>query len=467
MRNRIALLGASLLALYSLGCTGEAGPAGPKGDIGAEGPSADPSINAVIPGKVFLGRTVDVTVSGFNTKWTDAAKVDFGPGVTILNQTLASPTAIVATIEVTAAADIGARDVNVTDADGTATYKGAFKLESPLDLTFTGSSAQGSILITQAKQLDLSTPFDTTYTGDGFFEPIVYTNLGVTGSAGINASVDSVELYSANLITLVDIDAPAGKGDITVDSGPAGDTIASPAPKSIDIAARMPDAIPEGGSVKGQIDAPLASLLFSFTPSGPGLYSIEATAASADANPALAVLPKSGHFADLIEVSGAPSILATNTDPYYFVYWDNSGTSNYFATVKATKIVTADKDPNDTCAQAQAAGALPASIKNLYLSSDADVDWIAFDVPAGNKDKVIHVITEPGDEKTDTVLEVFAGCTTSLGVSADNDYHEDFISDPITDDAGGKYYVKVTNSTFGYSGKLYNLSIAIEAAPPP
>lgn len=463
MKNRIVMLGASLLALYSLGCSGDPGPAGPKGD---EGPSSDPSINAIVPNKVFLARSLDVTVSGFNTNWTEATKVDFGAGIVVLKQTIASPTAIVATIEVGDDAALGARDVNVVDADGTSTYKGAFKIESPLDLVLTGTVAQGSILVTKAKQLDLATPFDSTSTGDGFFEPIVYTNLTTAGSAGINSTVEAVDLYSADLLVLVDIDAPAGPGDITVHSGPLGDTLASPAPGSVDIAARMPDAIPEGGSVKGNIASPLATLLYSFTPTSPGLYSITASASSQDANPNLAVLPKSGHFTDLIEVSGSPSILATNTDPYYFVYWDNSGTSNYFATVKATKVMTSDVEPNNACAQAQPAGALPALIKNLFLSSKDDVDWVSFDVAAADIGKIIHVKTSPGDAKTDTILEVFASdCTTALGdPSSDNDYHEDLESTPIV--AAGKHFVKVTNSTFGYTGKLYDLSITLEAPPP-
>ena len=467
MRNRFVLLGASLLALYSLGCTGDPGPAGPPGTEGKEGPSADPSINAVIPGKVFLGRTVDVTISGFNTNWTDASKVDFGAGVIVLNQTIASPTAIVATIEIDGKAAMGARDVKVDDAAGTTTYKGAFKLESPLELNLQGTLAQGSILVGKAKQLDLSTPFDTTSTGDGFFDPIVYTNLAIDGSPGINASVDSVDLYSTDMLVLVDVDTPAGKGDLTINSGPAGDEIASPAPGAIDIAARTPESLTEGGSIKGNIDTPLATLLYTFAPSGAGLYSITADASSPDASPGLAVLPKSGKFAELLDFAAGATIQATNTDPFYFVYWDNSGTSNYFATVSVAKVNVADKDPNNTCAQAQAAGALPANITNLFLSDANDVDWISFDVPAGNEGKFVHVTTSPGDDKTDTVVEVFASnCTTSLGgPSDDGGYHEDWVSAAIT--APGKHFVKVSNSSFGYTGKLYNLSIELQDTPPP
>jgi hypothetical protein len=275
-----------------------------------------------------------------------------------------------------------------------------------------------------------------------------------------------VDMYSVDMIVLVDVDAPASKSDLTVHSGPLGDTLASPAPEAIEVAARMPEALMEGGSIKGSVDAPLASLLYSFTPSGPGLYKITTSTSSQDANPNVAVLAKTGHFTELMDFSAAPTLQATNTDPFYLIYWDNSGTSGYLATLNADKVMTSDVDPNDTCANAQPAGALPANIKNLYLSSKDDVDWISFDVAAGNEGKIVHVTTTAGDAQTDTVLEVFgSNCTTSLGKSSDGDYHEDHKSAPIT--TPGKYFVKVTNSTYGYTGLLYNLSIALETPPPP
>lgn len=460
MRNRITQWILPLLAIVSWGCTD--GGTVVASSTNEPPPISEASVSAVIPNKVFLGRMVDVTISGEGTKWTDATKVNFGAGITVLNQTVASTSAIVATIEVGPEAATGPRDVSVTDADGTWTYKGAFKLESPLDLTLTGSVAQGSIVLAKAKQLDLSTPFDDTSTGDGFFEPLVYTNLSAVGTEGVNATIDAVNLYSADMVLLVDVQTPAGKGDLTLHSGPLGDTIPSPAPGAIDVAARMPEVLPENGSIKGSIATPFASLLYSFTPSGPGLYSITSTASSADASPNVAVLPKSGKFIELLDFTANPTILATNTDPYYLVYWDNSGTSGYNASLKSTKIMTADVDPNDTCAAAQPAGALPATIKDLFLSSEQDVDWISFDVAPADIGKVVHVTTEAGDAKTDTIIEVFqSNCTGSLGgPSADDNYHEDLITTPIV--AAGKHFVKVSNSTFGYTGKLYNLSIVLE-----
>lgn len=464
MRNRIALLTLPFLAAFSIGCSDNTTT---TSSSGSDTTPSEMSISAVIPNNVFLGRTVNITISGYDTKWTDATQVNFGDGIAVLEKTVASPTAIVATIDIGAEATVGARDVKVTDAGGTSTYKGAFKIESPLDLINTGTVAQGSIFATKAKQLDLSTPFDTTSTGDGFFEPLAFTNLIALGSSGLTMNVSDVQLYSADMIVLADVNAPAGPSDFSIESGPAGgDTIASPAPKSLDIVARTPTPIPEGDSIKGKINEPLESLLYTFAPTGPGLYIVEASASSADANPRLAMLPKSGSFVEFMGIAGSTTVLATNTDPYYFIYWDNSGTSGYSTTVKATKVMTPETMPNDACAMALAAGALPANLKDMYMESDADVDWVWFDVPAGSEGKVVHVKTTPGDAETDTVLQVFQNCTTALGgPSGDKDYHEDLISLPIV--APGKHYVKVSNSTFGYTGKLYNLSIAIEDPPPP
>lgn len=464
MRNRIALLTLPLLAALSFGCSDNTTTTSSSSTENP--PPPETSISAVIPNKVFLGRVVGITISGYDTKWTDATQVSFGDGIAVIDKTVASPTAIVVTIDIGTEAAVGARDVKVTDADGTWIYKGAFKIDSPLDLITTGTVAQGSIFAAKAKQLDLATPFDTTTMGDGFFEPITFPNVLALGSEGMTLSVNDVQLYSADVLVLADVNAPAGPGDFSIDSGPSGDAITSSAPKSLDLVARTATPLIEGDAAKGKIAEPLESLLYTFAPSGPGLYMIEASASSGDANPRLAMLPKSGSFVEFMGIAGTTTLLATNTDPYYFIYWDNTGASNYSTTVTATKVMTPDVDTNNACAMAQPAGALPANLQNMYMSSDADIDWVWFDVPAGSEGKVVHVKTTPGDAETDTILQVFQNCTTALGgPSGDKDYHEDLISDPIV--APGKHYVKVSNSAFGYTGKLYNLSIAIEDPPPP
>ncbi|MDI1482301.1 hypothetical protein [Polyangium sp. y55x31] len=459
--SRVGLLSLSLVTLFALGCTGETGPQGPAGQPGTEGPSADPSISAITPSKAFVSRRAEVTISGFNTTWTDAVTLDFGPEITVIEKKIASPTAIVAEIEISDKAAVGARDVNVTEGGSTVTYKGAFSLDAPLEVSVEGTQAQGSILIASAKQKDLSTPFDLTYTGDGFFEPIVYTNLAVSGSSGIFGSVEDAQLYGVSMLVFTDVNTPAGAADIAVASGPQGEEILSPAPGGLQIAARQPTALTAGMSVSGTVDQPFATLLYSYTPSGPGkIISVEALADSADATTGFAVLPSSGKFSEIIAFEAAPTI-EVGAEPVYFVYWDNSGVSGYNIDVTVKEIVPAEVEPNNACGEAQAVASLPATLDAFKMADKDDQDWLVVDIAEADVGKVIHVVTSPGEAQTDTVVEVVGSdCTTSLGVSEDSNYHEDFTSEPIP--TPGKYYIKVSNSTYGYSGALYNLSITLE-----
>lgn len=460
-KSRIGLLSLSLVTLFALGCSGDPGPQGPAGPPGQEGPSTDPSINGITPGKAFLSRRADVTISGFNTAWTEATTVDFGPGVTVVDKKIASPTAIVATIEIDASAAAGPRDVNVTEGASTVTYRGAFTLDAPLDVLVTGTQAQGSILVASAKMKDLSTPLDLTSTGDGLFTPIKYTNVSVSGSSGVFGDVEDVQLYGADLLLFTDVNVPAGPADISIESGPSGEEIISPAPGSLQIEARTPVALVPGMSSSGTVDQPLASLLFQYTPSGPGkVITVEATADSPNASPGFAVLPASGKFSEIIDFAEAPT-LEVGADPIYLVYWDNSGASNYAINVEVKELVPAEVEPNNECAQAQAVASLPATLDVFKMADKDDQDWLAVTIAEADVGKVLHVVTSPGEAQTDTVVEVVGpDCMTSLGVSDDSDYHEDFTSDPIP--GAGTFYIKVSNSTYGYSGALYNLSITLE-----
>ncbi|MFI5288196.1 MAG: hypothetical protein ACHQ17_01035, partial [Polyangia bacterium] len=60
----------ALVAASVCGCGNDAKPFTPT-----------PSVSAVSPAMVFLGRTKDVQVSGYATMWTDTTTIDFGPGV--------------------------------------------------------------------------------------------------------------------------------------------------------------------------------------------------------------------------------------------------------------------------------------------------------------------------------------------------------------------------------------------------
>ena len=63
-------------------------------------------------------------------------------------------------------------------------------------------------------------------------------------------------------------------------------------------------------------------------------YDMFTSSSASGSNPGFALLPASGHFADLIgfyQASGADSastvLASTTATPYYLIYWDNSGTA--------------------------------------------------------------------------------------------------------------------------------------------
>ena len=106
----VFLAGAALL-----GCTGadgQPGPQGLKGDKGDPGLKGDPgesnpSVSGVSPTSVFLARTIDVTISGNSTAWTDKVTIDFGDKIDVNKVVVASETALVANITVAKDAALG------------------------------------------------------------------------------------------------------------------------------------------------------------------------------------------------------------------------------------------------------------------------------------------------------------------------------------------------------------------------
>lgn len=446
----------------SEGAAGQPGQAGQQGSMGADGKPADdtPSISVLTPRKAFLGRTIDVTISGASTKWTSPATVDFGSNIDVKEVIVASPTSIVATISIDESVALGARDVTVTDGLGMVTYKGAFKVDAPLtNPVLHGTVAQGSILVGRLDQRDLSTPFDIAGgQGNGF------PNLLMTSESGIDCRVNDAQSYAIDFLALVDVSAAAADADIRVKSGLAGDTQDSLAPQALKIAARTPGLLSTAGPVVTPVAKAFDSALFSYTSPGKGkVVTIDMSWTSFKAQPTISLLPENGRFKDAIVRDDTHAGFATQgTEQYYVVLWDGSGEENYNVTLVLKEVDAQDLEPNDTCSIAQAVASLPAALQGLSLSSDQDEDWFAFTATGADVGKVVHVVTTPGDPSTDTFVDVFADdCTTSLGGPGDDDdFHSDFKSSPIP--AAGKYFVKVTNSPDGKIGTFYNLSISLE-----
>jgi hypothetical protein len=466
MMRRLGLGLASIMALgMAAACTGPEGPAGQDGKDG----TADPSVSAVFPTEAFLGHTLDVSIAGNGTSWTDATTVSFSDEkITVNKVTAASGTGLVVNVTIAANATVGAGDVTVKDTSATETFKGAFKVVSPLRVTPTGSLAQGSIISVHARDLDFATPFDTTATGDGFLTPLVFTNITVNAPAGTHANLDNVSEYAVDYRLFVDVTATPGDADVVVKSGPAGDLDVFPSPAAFTIAARAPQAATAAAFAVGQIQNLGDTALFSYAAPDATvrLVDLQLTTTDADASPIAYFLPKSGKFTDLVTAGGIFTEIFTSTDPVYAVVLDQGGYAGYTVKGQITETnVTphAEKEPNDDQAAADTNGAvtLPYVIQGASLSA-SDEDWIAVTIGAADVGKKLWVQTTGWDGLTDTVVDILDSTGKSLAKeSSDTVYLDSLTSAALT--KAGTYYVKVfASSEFDATHNKYDLVIRLK-----
>jgi hypothetical protein len=392
----------------------------------------DPSASGVFPSAGFLGRSMRVEISGDATEWGASSKVSFGEGVTVDSITVASPTALFADITIADTAPVGLRDIVVTGGDN-ATLKQAFEIESPITITLRGSLAQGSIATLDVVNHDFDTPFDTTSVSPGLFQPPVFTNIAATAGNGVRVEIDDVTPYGISATLLIDIDAQTGPLAFT--SGPTGDTtVKFPLGADMAIAARTAMPLTAGTNATATSTKPVDSFLYEFTPATfPSLARFQVTT-TGDGSPGIAVLPASGHFEDLLGVTADQRQVAKTSGKFYAVLYDLSGEAGAY-TIRAGSApltVAADTEPTNNTQGAATACALPCLVENATLASITDQDWFVFTAVAGDVGKKVHVRTQPGDDLTDTFVDVIAGSTSLGGPSDDGDYHEDFVTTAIT-----------------------------------
>jgi hypothetical protein len=470
MNRRVVVAMVGCLGVVAAACggstTGPQGQQGPAGPPGAAGSSASgtASISGIEPSTAYLARQVHVTISGYATSWTDKTTLDFGAGITVANVHAASPTALVADLTIDKAAALGPRDVVVNDATKE-TYSQGFTVSPPATLSLQGSLAQGSILFANLQLEDESTPFDTTGTQDPLSGAVTYTNLNFTTQPGVTASINAATSNSLQILLTVDVDATVGAADLDLFSGPAGDTTDTefPVPGGLTVTAQSATALgatPASGNVKAAYD----SALYSFTPPSASLAIVDVTASSsvANANAGFALLPKSGHFADLVGFYQAASgtgtdatttLLTSSTDLYYAIYWDNSGTTGAYtmgAASAAPAASLAASAADGTQKGALVATALPFVLTGGDFTSATSADWVQVKTGAGDAGKVIHVQTF-GDPLTDLSINIVASDgTTSIGGDVGNEPGgpDDVTSSAVA--ASTTYYVVFAAGTLGF-----------------
>jgi hypothetical protein len=409
------------------------------------------SVSAVEPALVFLGRTRDVEISGFATNWSDTTTVDFGANIKVNKVTAASPTAIVANITIDTKAQVGARDVTVTDGMTMETFKGAFTVDAPLKATASGTVAQGSLSVVRVENLDHDNFFDTTTSGGGLLGPPTYPNIAFTLPTGVQAAPASVSPTSLDFTLIVDVTAAAATLDLDVASGPPnGDVLHFVLPGGLKIAARTATPL-TGTPVTGNIMTAFDSNLYQVTPAaGLHVQSIALTTTNQMAQPTLVLMPKSGSFNDVIN-NAASLVFSTNAvDPFYAVLWESAGTAPYdFAIQRTESAVTGatEAEPNNTTGAATAVATLPALITNGNLDASTDVDFYSLTVAQGKK---IHVTTLAGDAAAAQAIDIVdsTAANTSVlpapGGPVDTGSFVDATSDPVA--KAGTYYIKVSAS---------------------
>jgi hypothetical protein len=234
---------------------------------------------------------------------------------------------------------------------------------------------------------------------------------------------------------------------------------------------RTATAITAGTPVTATYANPLDSALYSFTPgTAPDVADLEMTATDASAQPDVFVLPASGHFADwdgFIHAS-VGTINATQGAVQYYIYWDETGESNYMYTLTQTDVALTTTTPIPAADDADTAAVTitpPALGTGGDIgNSDSGYQWVKFTVTAGDVGKKIHLVNTGG------AAIIFTAYTSLANAEADTEGddtslefgtgEQDYTTPAIT--TAGTYYVSMTYDFFSSTGTDYTLAVYFE-----
>jgi hypothetical protein len=444
--KKLSLLTAAATLLFAGACSNDDG-------------GAAESVSEAIPPTTYKGRTEQVLVVGNGTDWQAGSTVDFGEGVTVDSVMVASPTTLVVSISTDGATAAGARDITV---NGSTTLTGGFEVLDAAASASQGTTAQGSISVVNITGLDVMTPFDTTQTGDGLFEPIAYPNVAIDGlPQGVSMNVGFVASYELSATLLVDVSAAAGTYSVDVVSGPPENQVRIPV--EVTIAERSPIALTADTMASDTVSAPFDSQLYSITVPSGAIALPDISALGADQQ--FILLGASGSFAEIVDVRdsaiGAPLV---QPGDYYVVLWDSTGTADYdfsFTPFVANMPAAAEEaEPNDDSNSAQVLD-LPAQIGSATMSL-ADDDVYTFTAGPQHIGQIICIGTF-GNPQTDTTIEIVhvAADDTKTLFAESNDFgfQDTLITAPL--EAEGTYLVRVRPSSFHEEGLPEDYSLAV------
>lgn len=448
------LLSAAVAACGSVGPAGPAGPSGPMGTMGAPGTNGTdfqtvPSISLVTPNKVVVGRSAEVAISGFGTKWTAAARVAFGAGITVSNVRVASPTALLADIAVSADAAIGTRDVTVTEGAAVASYTGAFTVLPLFTVTLPVKATRGAMFAIVIHHNDPKFLF----TG----APALTLTPPPSAGGDLRTFVNITSPQDLVVQVFADFTAPLGKRSLTLvaNRGTLRELTIERA-EAFELTEKVELPLTDDSPAMGTLSEAYSGALFKYVPGAAELrkFTFDTTASG---KPYLFLLSSTGVYEDRL-TEGPDNVLATcPVEGCYVSAFDTSGTAGLPYVMKAVAPPGGPEvEPNDTLSTAQPLTLLPEGnvgqvfVTSAQLSTLGDEDWFKLTLSTADVGKRLRVVTAGGDRLTDTQVDVQSSSGASLGgPSDDRVLHEDFTSAPIP--AAGDYFVKVYYSNFVFS----------------
>jgi hypothetical protein len=391
------------------------------------------SLDQVTPGEVYLGRTIELAITGDGTDFSDGSHVELGAGVTVTAVHATSSTQLAVTAAVSTAAALGPHDVYV-DGDALA---GAFTVTAPASAEVTAGTPRRGGLVTV--HLALTEPGRTWAADDVAF----FASPGITlGERTItNTAIDA----------LVAIDASAPLGDAVLEVHAGGDVFTVPAALAI---ADTGDAPVLHDTLHVQPDAAGAAFAWLDPESPLALVDLQIQARSAGA----LVLDGTGAYPRPLAFATRRTDVLDGVRGVGFYSGSSGGAFDIDARRSPLHAVTATTD-NDTFATATLLGAPGGYVADATLAGPDDVRYFAVDVSDSSIGLPLRVVTL-GDARTDTKLAVVRDDQASLlgPVSADAAALDELVTPTIP--AAGRYYIRVeAGAAFDASHDTFSLAV--------
>jgi len=421
----------------------------------------------VFPESGFVGRSLQVEVTGDTTSWDSSATVSFGAGVTVSKTEVVSPQALLVDVTIDATAAAGKQDVTVTEGTEAFTLAQAFELKAPFTADVAPNFQQGGFGLITLTNNDLLHPFDVTTDADGNFVNLSVAN----GDASVGLFVVAATAESATLSAQIDVNATT-TGTITfMGLDTDGTTQITTVLDAVPVAARTPVTLTVGTPADFTVTDNGA--LFEITAADAGLLHMDMTTTDTQNAliPGFILLPASGKFGDFLDQHvnffGAAALdnrVVAAGDKFYMVALEFAGNPGYQATFNASTVsltgVTAvtDTGVNDTPAAAQAVTG-PVAEFDGTLSTAADQDCFKIAVAANKK---LHVFTTDENGQSDTAVAIFAAAadTDPLISSDDADLGEDVVTDAFA--AAGTHFVCISTNASSATNAPYKAFAVVE-----